>query len=86
MPDSKRGANIHAPAIRVSHAQLERWGEGDFKSKCPSCSDGILLVMRDQATFQLINVDRCIFCGQTFVYTDPIIGGESVYNVYAKTN
>lgn len=80
--------NIQAPAIRVSHAELERWGEepGDFKSKCPSCPDGLLLVMRDQKTFALINVDRCVSCGQTVIYTDKMIGGEFVTDLHARMN
>ena len=79
--------NAHAPAMRVSHSSLERWsGESEFRSKCPACSEGILLVLRDQVTFQLINVDRCVACGQTVVYTDKIIGGEAVTEVYKSAN
>lgn len=79
--------NVHAPAIRVSHSQLARWGdESDFKSKCPACEKGLLLVMRDQTTFQLINVDRCVSCGQLVIYTDKFIGGEPVYDVHKDKN
>lgn len=71
--------NVRKPAIRVSHSNLKRWNDDSpYKSICPVCEKGPLLVCRDQTTFRLINVDRCLGCGQMFVYTDEIIGGEPV--------
>ena len=84
MPPPK---NVNAPAIRVSHTKLERWSEeSDFKSKCPACEKGLLLVMRDQVTFALINVDRCVSCGQTVIYTDKFIAGSPVTDLYKDKN
>jgi hypothetical protein len=68
--------NINNPVIRVAHAELERWGDGPYKSKCPSCKDGLLLIHRDEKTFSLQRQDRCISCGQQFYYTDSEINGE----------
>ncbi len=80
--------NVRAkPLQRVSHATLTRWcDESDYRSKCPACDEGILLVLRDQVTHALINVDRCVGCGQTVIYTDKFIGGEPVVDLNAKVN
>jgi hypothetical protein len=37
-----------------------------------------LLVYRNQKTFGLSNMDRCIRCGQLVRYSDATIGGEPV--------
>jgi hypothetical protein len=50
----------------------------------PCATRGILLVMRDQASFSLINMDRCTSCGQTVIYTDPFIGGERVVDASSR--
>jgi hypothetical protein len=79
--------NAHAPVIRVRHADLQRCSEESvFRVKCPVCKEGILLVLRDQVTFQIINLDCCVSCGQHVVYTDKFIGGEPVYEVHKDTN
>jgi uncharacterized protein (DUF983 family) len=86
MADKPRVNNTRAPAIRVCHAKLQRCSEGsDYRVRCPACANGILLVLRDQVTFALINVDRCVSCGQTVVYTDKEINGEPVTAVYRDT-
>jgi hypothetical protein len=72
--------NLDKPAIKVSHAKLERFDEGEYKSKCPACPKGVLLIHRHPQTFELLNVDNCVSCGQRFIYEDKIIGGESVRN------
>jgi hypothetical protein len=74
--------NVNKPLIRVVHAELERYDNFSFyKSKCPVCEDGILLVTRDQsAGLMLSRFDRCVICGQAFWYTDDKIHGE----VFAK--
>ena len=42
--------NAESAVIEVRHDQLERCSDGSaYKSKCPACSDGILLVARNQA-------------------------------------
>jgi predicted RNA-binding Zn-ribbon protein involved in translation (DUF1610 family) len=76
--------NIHEPPVEVVHSAMQRCSdESDFKSVCPKCPDGMLLVMRDQKSFQIINVDRCIVCGQQFIYMDSTIAGSTVQKVTA---
>lgn len=69
--------NTNKPIIRVAHADLERWDDGPYKSKCPACEDGILLICRNQKSFCLERQDRCISCGQQFYYTDATVNGET---------
>lgn len=70
--------NLHAEPVRVKHADLERWDpESAYKSKCPACEAGLLLVYRDRTTFRLARTDRCISCAQTVIYTDAEISGEA---------
>jgi len=64
------GCNMDEPVRDVRHSDLKRYGDSVFKSVCPACSDGILLVYRDQQTFKLQEGDRCVACGQAFRYTD----------------
>ena len=69
--------NISNVPIRVVHADLERFGDGAYKSKCPACKNGILLVARDASDdFKLVRLDICIHCAQQFYYTDATINGE----------
>ena len=63
--------------IRVAHAELERADEDSaYRSACPVCETGLLLIHRDQESFKLIRSDTCIQCGQGFYYTDATINGE----------
>jgi uncharacterized protein (DUF983 family) len=63
--------NIDAPLRRVKHAELERFqNHSPFKSKCPACGRDGLFVRREQYTFRLAAIDRCIYCGQAFEYED----------------
>lgn len=63
--------------IRVVHAELERAdGDSAFRSVCPVCKTGLLLVRRDPKSFKLVRLDACIQCGQEFYYTDTAINGE----------
>ncbi len=70
--------NWNADPMPVRHTDLERHGESPYRSKCPKCERGILLVRRDQKTFQLLAEDRCISCAQLVVYLDDEIGSEPV--------
>ena len=54
----------------VQHAALRRWSDSMFKSECPRCHYGLLPVARDSMTFQLLDLDRCVLCGQRVRYTD----------------
>lgn len=66
------GKNSGNPPIVIKHSELEREdGESAYKSKCPACDRGILLVRRSQnPPFELLEHDRCIACAQSVVYSD----------------
>ena len=66
----KAGINFFQEPIHVNHADLERMGDSIFKSVCPKCKDGVLLVNRDQRTLGIVKKDRCILCAQSFIYDD----------------
>jgi len=80
MSDTKwRPANLKAPLKHVQHANLRRFNEeSEYKSLCPVCEAGVLLVGRDQETLQLVRYDRCTHCAQAFIYDDELIGGETL--------
>jgi hypothetical protein len=76
------GENVKAERMRVAHADLRRVNSSSqFKSWCPKCKEGMLTVCRQQSSGTIINIDRCIQCGQQFLYTDKFIGGEVVLDV-----
>ncbi len=63
--------NYDEPKLVVTHANLERVSENSpYRSCCPACKLGTLLVGRDQKTFELESEDRCVLCGQLFEYSD----------------
>ena len=62
--------NIKKPVITVKHADLERTDTSSYRSVCPKCKAGTLLVSRNQKTFKLLAEDRCVLCGQLFIYSD----------------
>lgn len=64
------GVNVSMPILKVKHADLKRVDDSHHKSICPVCNTGWLLMMRDQDTLKLRNIDRCILCGQLVKYTD----------------
>lgn len=66
----KSCSRIECEPIHVKHADLARSDDSMYRSTCPSCGDGMLMVARDHQTFLLLAEDRCILCGQTFVYDD----------------
>ncbi|MCK9567401.1 hypothetical protein M0R72_00460 [Candidatus Pacearchaeota archaeon] len=57
---------------KIKHSDLKRWSESDYKSECPDCDLGILLVRRN-ADYKLSRFDNCIVCGKAFLYTDDNI-------------
>jgi hypothetical protein len=64
-------SNINKDPIVVVHADLERSTDGSiFRSVCPICKEGLLMVSRDQSTLKLVAEDNCILCGQMVVYSD----------------
>jgi len=62
--------NLYKPTITVNHSKLTRFSDSEYKSNCPVCDNGILLVQRDQKTFELLEFDMCISCGQHVRYRD----------------
>ena len=62
--------NFNAPILEIPHLELNRYGDSCYKSCCPVCKDGILLVGRDFKTLELEEFDRCISCGQRIKYLD----------------
>jgi predicted RNA-binding Zn-ribbon protein involved in translation (DUF1610 family) len=79
-----RPANMDKPPLRVHHLYLQPLEglmlepvEGRYKVLCPLCG-GALLVYRNQQTAVLSPRDRCIRCGQLYIYLDEKIGGEPV--------
>jgi hypothetical protein len=63
--------NYNNPPKHVKHSDLKRASDlSEFKSECPVCTDGVLLVRRDMKTAQLLETDMCISCGQQFIYDD----------------
>jgi len=69
--DCEMGGNMDKNAINVEWAKLKQTSvHTTYKSECPVCYSGMLLVCRNKETFELEARDRCLFCGQMFVYTD----------------
>jgi hypothetical protein len=69
-------ARYRGPPHKVLHAALTRAGdETPFRSIAPCCG-GMLLVRRNQVTFELSRDDNCVKCGQRYWYTDDSINGE----------
>lgn len=64
------GLNINESPKFVRHSKLQRISDSPFRSQCPVCELGVLLVHRDQETFQLRKQDCCILCGQQYIYED----------------
>jgi hypothetical protein len=64
---------------RVSHASMSRVDESPFRSQCPVCKDGLLLVYRTSLSLRPSRYDNCVACGALFYYTDLMINGEWVY-------
>lgn len=70
--------NVHSPAISIRHAALERFDpDSSFKVVCPTCKEGLLLVMRNDR-YEVVDRDMCVSCGQHYFYEDETIAGEPV--------
>jgi hypothetical protein len=68
--DKLGSININEPVIEVDHKDLERYGGGFFKSVCPKCEEGLLLIGRENETLILKEMDYCVLCGQHYRYLD----------------
>lgn len=62
--------NFRLEALEVKHKELKRSGDSMFRSECPSCEIGILMMQRDSFVFKLSVNDYCTYCGRRFKYTD----------------
>lgn len=55
----------------VRHAALSRVDDvSPYRSNCPVCEEGVLLVGRDPKCGRLLELDTCVACGQMFRYLD----------------
>jgi predicted RNA-binding Zn-ribbon protein involved in translation (DUF1610 family) len=76
-----RPANMDKPPLRVHHLYLQPFEalmlepERGFKVLCPLCG-GLLMVYRNQETMVLARRDRCVRCGQLYIYLDETIEDE----------
>ncbi len=74
--------NLDKSPLHVRHSELKRASEESlFRSECPACPKGVLLVCRDQTTYELLRDDRCVLCGQHVIYSDRDIAGQLLYPV-----
>ncbi len=64
------GINYLNPTIEIIHSSLVRTDESRYRSKCPTCNKGILLVQRNMETGEIVPLDICTLCGQRYIYTD----------------
>lgn len=65
------GINITKAPIEVKWKELDRASdESMYRSVCPVCIQGILLIRRNWQTGKLEKEDRCILCGQAVIYID----------------
>lgn len=79
------GQNLNQPPLHVRHSELKRVSEDSaFRSECPVCKEGILLVMQAQdlrKRYRLSRYDACTFCGQPVTYSDRDIEGFLLYPI-----
>ncbi len=80
------GQNRDKDPLHVRHSELKRFsGLSPFRSECPVCKSGVLLVGREKGTLNLLRYDNCISCGQRVVYVDRDIAGETLYPLNTGT-
>lgn len=70
------GSRLQEMPLPIKHSALHRLKGSAFKSDCPICRDGVLTMVRDASTSKLRREDRCLRCGQEFIYTDAKVAGE----------
>lgn len=57
--------------IGLFHRNLKRIGDSVFKSYCPFCSNGLLLMRRNEK-LELELEDSCTNCGRFVLYIDVV--------------
>ena len=70
--DQLSGICLKNKTIEVEHAKLARCGDSPYRSVCPVCKEGILLVRRNDTTMRLMRNDNCIMCGQSIRYVGKL--------------
>ncbi len=68
--ENLQAINLDKPILEVSHAKLDRSGDSLYRSVCPVCLKGVLLMRRNMETLQLEEYDNCILCAQSVIYVD----------------
>jgi len=63
-------SNLLKSILEIPHMELERYGNSIYKSVCPVCHKGLLLVRRHQETLIFEEYDSCVLCGQRIRYLD----------------
>ena len=87
-PPVVAGENLKKPMMIVRHSTLDRTDTGSesvFRSWCPVCHRGLLLVKRIQATLQLSRFDNCTLCGQLIFYEETEIEGMPLVSPFPLT-
>ncbi len=64
--------HFNQPVIEIDHSDLRTIPGCDslFRRFCPVCTHGMLCLQRDDTTYRLKEIDRCILCAQPFRYLD----------------
>jgi hypothetical protein len=70
------GRNYGNTLVKVVHAKMPRVGDSAYRSLCPVCQTGHLMVSRNRTSFRLLRADSCTFCCQGFIYQDEKIADE----------
>ncbi len=73
------GKNSGRPVISVRHSRLVRYGDSRYKSTCPACREGLLMMQRMGPGVRLSRHDTCTLCCQRVFYTDVDVNGEAFY-------
>lgn len=73
--DKLIGINIDEPVHKVKHADLKRSDRSIYRSICPACDSGLLMMRRNEKG-ELLAKDYCTLCGQMYIYTDIDKFGE----------
>ena len=63
--------NIQSEPIKILHYKLQKVDQqSNFKVECPFCEIGLFGCRRSKKTFQLLEYDTCLSCGQQVQYID----------------
>lgn len=78
--------NINNEIKIVRHAELKRADPDSlFRSWCPVCNVGLLMVSRHQDSMVLSKLDHCCMCAQPFFYEEDEIAGQPLTSPFPTT-